>query len=61
MTAAVVGLVTVGVRMRTARPSCFICASVVAISMSTSAHVARCPAFVGYARRWLSYNPRIDA
>ena len=61
MTAAVVGLVIVGVRIRTARPSCLIRASVVAISVSTSAQVARWPPLVGYARRMLSYRPRIDA
>ena len=61
MSAAVVGLVIVGVRIRTAPPSCLRRPSVSVISLSTSAHVLRWPRRIGNASRWPSYSPSSDA
>ena len=61
MTPAVVGLVMVGVRIRTAPPSRRMRSSAAMISRSTSAHVLRWPRRVGYASRRLSYRPSSEA
>src|SRR3954470_13970783 len=61
ITAAVVGLVTVAVRMRSASPSCLVRSRAAAISASMSPHAARWPFLIGYCSRKLSYNPRIEA